>query len=98
MDLHYNNIKKVFCECSIRLISLLILVLLVPHSLGAVFIVSPSNKIVNQGQTFDLEIYLDPMGVSVAGAQLNIGYNGSILKINNIREELPETNWCKYIL
>ena len=59
---------------------------MVPHSLGAGFIVSPSNKIVNQGQTFDLEIYLDPMGVSVTGAQLNIEYNGSILKINNIRE------------
>ncbi len=83
----YNNIKNVFCEYSIKLISLLILVLLlIPHSLGADFIVSPSNEIVNQGQTFDLNIYLDPMGTSVAGAQLNIEYNGSILKINNIRE------------
>ncbi|MCX9081106.1 MAG: carboxypeptidase regulatory-like domain-containing protein [Candidatus Methanoperedens sp.] len=83
----YTNIKNVFCEYSIKLLSLLILVLfLIPQSFGASFIVSPTNKIVNQGQTFDLEIYLDPMGVSVAGAQLNIEYKGSILKINNIRE------------
>ncbi len=83
----YNNNTNVFCEYSIKLFSLIILVLLlIPQSIGADFIVSPSNKIVNQGQTFDLDIYLDPMGTTVAGAQLNIEYNGSILKINNIRE------------
>lgn len=86
MVLDYDNIKNVFCEYSIKLSLLILFLLLIPQSLGAVFIISPTNKIVDQGQTFDLEIYLDPMGVSVAGAQLNIEYNGSILKINNVRE------------
>lgn len=87
MVLYYNNINTIFYEYSIKLLSLIILVLLLtPQSLGAGLIISPSNKIVNQGQTFDLDIYLDPAGISVAGAQLNIEYNGSILKINNIRE------------
>jgi hypothetical protein len=58
----------------------------IPQSFAADVMISPSNKIVNQGQTFDLDIYLDPIGVPVAGAQLNIAFNKSLLKINAIKE------------
>ncbi|MCX9084878.1 MAG: cohesin domain-containing protein [Candidatus Methanoperedens sp.] len=71
---------------SLKLILLITALFLIPHSLAADVIVSPSNKIINQGQAFELDINLDPTGTPVAGAQLNIAYNKSLLKINSIKE------------
>ncbi len=100
MDLKYYNCAHVFNKIETEnhfrynklnpirsiLILLILTFILIPQSLAADVIVSPSNKIVTQGQTFDLTIYLDPAGTPVAGAQLNIEYNKSIFKVNSIVE------------
>lgn len=49
-------------------------------------VITSSNKIVKQGQTFDLNISIDPEGTPIAGVQLNLAFNKSILKINKISE------------
>ncbi|MFZ3382811.1 MAG: cohesin domain-containing protein [Candidatus Methanoperedens sp.] len=49
-------------------------------------IVTPSSKIVNTGQTFSINISIDPMGNPIAGAELSLLYDGSLLNVNNITE------------
>ncbi|MFZ3383234.1 MAG: carbohydrate binding domain-containing protein [Candidatus Methanoperedens sp.] len=46
--------------------------------------VTPSNKIVNTGQAFSLNISIDPMGNPIAGAELSLLYDGSLLNVNNV--------------
>jgi len=48
--------------------------------------VSPSNSTVTKGQSFDFNIYIDPIGIPIAGVQMNILYNSSLVKINSIKE------------
>ena len=48
--------------------------------------VSPSSKIVIQGQTFNLNIMMDPQGTAISGAQMNITFNKSVLTVNSITE------------
>lgn len=48
--------------------------------------VSPSNNTVTKGQSFDFNIYIDPIGIPIAGVQMDILYNSSLVKINSIRE------------
>ncbi|MCZ7393972.1 MAG: cohesin domain-containing protein [Candidatus Methanoperedens sp.] len=43
-------------------------------------------KTVSQGQMFNLSISIDPSGNAIAGAQLNIAFNQSILNVNSITE------------
>lgn len=52
----------------------------------AEIMVMPSSKNVTFGQDFLLNVSIDPRGTAIAGAQLNLAYNESILKINNIME------------
>jgi Type I phosphodiesterase / nucleotide pyrophosphatase/Ser-Thr-rich glycosyl-phosphatidyl-inositol-anchored membrane family len=47
---------------------------------------SPVTKIVTQGQTFDLGVTIDPSGTPIAGAQVDIGFNSSLFRVNNISE------------
>jgi hypothetical protein len=49
-------------------------------------IISPSNINVIQGQNFDLNVSIDPLGIPIAGIQMDILYNSSLVKINTIRE------------
>ena len=49
-------------------------------------IVTPSSKIVNTGQTFSINISIDPMGNPIAGAELSLLYDGSLLNVNNVTE------------
>ncbi|MFZ3169359.1 MAG: PGF-pre-PGF domain-containing protein [Candidatus Methanoperedens sp.] len=44
----------------------------------------PSN--ISAGQTFDIGVKVDPQSIAIAGAQLDISYNKSVLKINSIME------------
>ncbi|MCE8427298.1 MAG: hypothetical protein J5U19_02750, partial [Candidatus Methanoperedens sp.] len=53
---------------------------------AATVAVIPSNKIVSQGQTFDLNVSIDPGGTAIAGAQLNIEFNKTIFNVNSIKE------------
>lgn len=38
------------------------------------------------GQTFDVNVTVDPQGTAIAGAQLNITFNKSIINVNSITE------------
>ena len=67
-------------------IFLLSLVFLVGQASAADVILTPSTKTVIQGQAFNLNISIDPRGTAIAGAQLNIGFNKSVININNITE------------
>lgn len=66
-------------------IFLLSLIFLVGQASADVTVI-PSTITVIQGQTFDLNISIDSGGTSIAGAQLNIGFNKSVININNIME------------
>ncbi len=67
-------------------IFLLSLIFLVGQASAADVIVTPSTKTVIQGQTFNLNISIDSRGTAIAGAQLNIGFNKSVININSIIE------------
>jgi hypothetical protein len=60
--------------------------LLIGQASAAEVTVIPLNKSVSQGQTFNLNISIDPRGSAIAGAQLNIGFDKSIININSIIE------------
>ena len=49
-------------------------------------VVMPSSKTVTSGQDFTLNVSIDPKGTGIAGAQLNITVNKSVLRINTIIE------------
>jgi len=49
-------------------------------------IVTPSSQIVTPGQTFNLNVRIDPLGKPIAGAQLDIAFDQSILNVNSITE------------
>lgn len=66
------------------LLFLIILNFFLPESANV--IISPSNKTVTQGQSFDLNVSIYPLGIPIAGVQVDILYNGSLLKINTIKE------------
>ncbi|NJD52423.1 MAG: hypothetical protein FIB07_06090 [Candidatus Methanoperedens sp.] len=46
----------------------------------------PLNQTVTQGDIFDLNITIDPQGPEIAGAQLNVEFNNSMLSLNNVIE------------
>jgi hypothetical protein len=48
--------------------------------------VSPSSEIVNQGQSFTLNVSIDPLGAAISGAQLDIAFNQSLLNLNSVTE------------
>jgi len=45
-----------------------------------------SSEIVFPGQTFDLNVSIDPLGKPIAGAQLDLAFNRSLLRVNRITE------------
>lgn len=49
-------------------------------------IISPQNRTVNQGQSFDLNVSIDPKGAAISGAQLNIAFNKTLLNLNSVTE------------
>jgi len=48
--------------------------------------ISPSNINVIQGQNIDLNVSIDPSGIPIAGVQMDILYNRSLVKINTLNE------------
>jgi len=49
-------------------------------------VVMPSIKTITFGQDFMLNVSIDPKGIGIAGAQLNIAFNKSVIRINDITE------------
>lgn len=68
------------------IISIFILVSTIGNSSAAQVTVLPSNQKVVSGESFDLDILIDPEGVSIAGAQLNIAFDRSVLNVNSVNE------------
>ena len=48
--------------------------------------ISPVNQTVTQGNIFNLNVSIDPSGAEIAGAQLNVEFNNSMLSLNNVIE------------
>jgi hypothetical protein len=69
-----------------KAILLTLLICMVPNSLAADVIVSPPNTTIQIGQTFNININIDPLIMPVSGAQLNIKYNQSVLTVNKVIE------------
>jgi hypothetical protein len=68
------------------MIYILALIVLVGQAQAASIALSPSSKTVNPGQTFILNVSIDPLGAAISGAQLNLAYNKSIIRVNGITE------------
>jgi hypothetical protein len=46
------------------------------------------------GQIFYVNVTIDPLGAAIAGAQMNLEFNKSVLIINSIREgDLFKIEW-----
>src|SRR4030066_1698128 len=56
------------------------------QGLAAEVAINPATKIVTQGETFDLNVTIDPSGTQIVGVQMDIGFNSSLFRINNISE------------
>ncbi|HEY9247021.1 MAG TPA: cohesin domain-containing protein, partial [Candidatus Methanoperedens sp.] len=62
------------------------MILIIVHASAAEVTVVPSNQRVAQGESFNLNIIIDPLGTPIAGAQLNLGFNKSLIHVNSITE------------
>ncbi|MCE8427740.1 MAG: hypothetical protein J5U19_05025 [Candidatus Methanoperedens sp.] len=67
-------------------IILLSCLVLISQASAAEVTVVPLNKTLTQGEIFTLNISIDPQGAAIAGAQLNIEFDRSMLQVNNIME------------
>jgi hypothetical protein len=72
---------------NIKYIILLFSVLLLVDQVSAVQVkIIPSSETVTQGEIFNLNVSIDPNGTAIAGTQLKIEFNNSMLNVNNINE------------
>jgi uncharacterized lipoprotein NlpE involved in copper resistance len=67
-------------------IIILIFMMMITNASAATVSFSPSAKTVTQGQIFEMNITIDPQGAAISGAQLNLLFNRSMIKVNSIRE------------
>jgi hypothetical protein len=67
-------------------IIILIFIMIITNASAATVSFSPSTKTVTQGQIFEMNITIDPQGAAISGAQLNLLFNRSMIKVNSIRE------------
>jgi len=59
--------------------------MLIGQAIAADIKVIPSNNI-TRGGTFEMNITIDPKGAAIAGAQLNIAFDPSNIRINDIND------------
>ncbi len=62
------------------------LILITGQTFAAEVSVLPSTRISTPGETFNMNVSIDPQGTSIAGAQLNIAFNKSLIRVNSIEE------------
>ena len=75
------------CRIFLHVILFIFSVLFLINQVSAVEVkVVPSNVSVIQGEKFDLDISVDPSGAAIAGAQLKIEFDNSLLIVNDVRE------------
>ncbi|MDO8724849.1 MAG: putative Ig domain-containing protein [Candidatus Methanoperedens sp.] len=62
------------------------LILIIGQAYAAEVVVIPSTQIITPGATFNINVSIDPQGTAIAGAQLNIAFNSSLIRVNSITE------------
>lgn len=62
------------------------LILIIGQAYAAEVVVIPSTQIITPGATFNMNVSIDPQGTAIAGAQLNIAFNKSLIRVNSIEE------------
>ena len=62
------------------------MILIIGQAYAAEVAVTPSTQILIPGATFITNISIDPQGTTIAGAQLNIAFNSSLIRVNSITE------------
>ncbi len=62
------------------------LILITGQTYAAEVAVIPSTQIVTPGSDFDMNISFDPQGTAIAGAQLDIAFDMSLIRVNSITE------------
>ncbi len=60
--------------------------LMIGQAQAAEVAVIPSNQIITPGATLGLNVSIDPQGTAIAGAQLDIVFNQSFIRVNSIIE------------
>lgn len=65
---------------------LFVMIIINGQAMAADIKVFPANYLTNQGGTFNLNVTIDPQGAAIAGAQLNIEFDQTKIRINNITE------------
>src|SRR3990172_3304088 len=65
---------------------LLVMFMFAGQGMAADVKVNPQGYLATQGETFELNITIDPEGTAIAGAQLNIAFDTSNIRINKITE------------
>ena len=69
----------------INIIIALILLIGYADALSEVSLIIPAQRI-NVGDTFDVFIYINPKGAEIAGAQSNLLFNKSVIRVNSVSE------------
>jgi len=62
------------------------IILIIGQAYAAEVAVIPSTRIINSGATFTMNVSIDPQGIAIAGAQLDISFNKSLIRVNSITE------------
>ena len=62
------------------------LILIIGQAYAAEVAVIPSTRIIDSGATFTMNVSIDPQGTAISGAQLNIAFNSSLIRVNSITE------------
>jgi hypothetical protein len=62
------------------------LILIIGQAYAAEVAVTPSTQILIPGATFIMNVSINPQGTAIAGAQLNIAFNRSLIRVNSITE------------
>ncbi|VVB56243.1 Cohesin domain protein [uncultured archaeon] len=67
-------------------LTLFVMIMITGQAMAADVKIFPSSYPANQGETFNLNVTIDPWGAAIAGAQLNIEFDQTKIRINNIVE------------
>ena len=67
-------------------LTLFVMIIITGQAMAADVKVFPTSYPANQGENFNLNVTIDPQGAAIAGAQLNIDFDQTKIKINNITE------------
>src|SRR3990170_5526489 len=62
------------------------MILIIGQASAAEVTVIPLARVVSQGENFDMNITMNPLGTPIAGAQLNLEFNKSLFRVNSITE------------